>query len=208
MGSTEVQLNAIINDLGVRPQFIGIFDKRFPGFIHKEKPCCAIVNTAGRETGGMHWLAMGWEPASKSFYFFDPFGFSDEKLMQIYQFEYEGLLKRSAIASTSDRCINFIKSKETVQGPHSAACGLFCCMFLHAFVNWPSSPMDKNPTMNLIKGVPNSQLNSPQSRPILFKNQQMLYEFLNKKSQYFRNNRAQIEFDTAFDKVLTTMPKM
>lgn len=202
MGSREEELRAIVRDLGVGPYFLGTFDKRFPGFINKSKPCCAIVNTAGRETGGAHWLALAWFPPAKSFYFFDPFGFSDAKLKQIYQFEYEGLLRRSAITATADGCINLIKSSQSVQGPNSAACGLFCCMFLHAFVHWPQSPMDHNPTMDLLTGVPNTCIMSPRFQVTLKENQDNLYKFLSSHSLYFRSHRPQIERDTAFNKLL------
>ncbi|AQQ73635.1 protease [Harbour porpoise adenovirus 1] len=202
MGSTEDELREIIKDLGVSGKFLGLFDNRFPGFINKHKSCCAIVNTAKRETGGVHWLAIAWDPKSLNFYFFDPFGFSDEKLKQNFNFEYQGLLKRSAISSSSDRCVNLIKSTESVQGPYSAACGLFCCMFLHAFVNWPAYPMDHNPTMDLVKGVPNSKLFDLSSTKIFERNQKNLYEFLNKHSRYYRQHRCYIETQTAFDKML------
>ncbi|ALE15305.1 protease [bottlenose dolphin adenovirus 2] len=200
MGSTEAELMHIVKDLGIS-NFLGTFDKRFPGFIHKFKPCCAIINTAARETGGAHWIALAWEPKSHSFYFFDPFGFADEKLKQYFDFEYNGLLKRSALESTNDRCITLIKSTESVQGPYSAACGLFCCMFLHAFVNWPSHPMEKNPTMDLLKGVPNSKLFLQESENIFYKNQQKLYKFLNKNSMYYRSHKCIIDEKTAFNKL-------
>ncbi|AEW91340.1 protease [Bovine adenovirus 3] len=203
MGSREEELRFILHDLGVGPYFLGTFDKHFPGFISKDRMSCAIVNTAGRETGGVHWLAMAWHPASQTFYMFDPFGFSDQKLKQIYNFEYQGLLKRSALTSTADRCLTLIQSTQSVQGPNSAACGLFCCMFLHAFVRWPLRAMDNNPTMNLIHGVPNNMLESPSSQNVFLKNQQNLYRFLRRHSSHFVKHAAQIESDTAFDKMLT-----
>lgn len=202
MGSSEEELRAIVRDLGVAPYFLGTFDKRFPGFIRQNKRACAIVNTAGRETGGVHWLAFGWEPNTHTFYMFDPFGFSDSKLKQIYQFEYEGLLRRSAIESTGDRCINLVRTDHSVQGPHSAACGLFCCLFLYAFVHFPRDPLDHNPAMGPIQGVANARLDDPASQSILAQNQRHLYQFLASHSAYFRSHRAQIENKTAFDKVL------
>lgn len=200
MGSREEELRAIVRDLGAGPYFLGTFDKRFPGFLDKNKMSCAIVNTAGRETGGRHWLALAWFPPSKSFYFFDPFGFSDSKLKQVYEFEYQGLLKRSALAG--DGCINLVKSVQSVQGPNSAACGLFCCMFLHAFAHWPHTPMEHNPTMDLLTGVPNAGLFSPVYQPTLRENQTQLYRFLASHSAYFRAHRPRIERLTAFDKML------
>lgn len=202
MGSSEEELKAIVKDLGVGPYFLGTFDKRFPGFVSKDKMACAIVNTAGRETGGVHWLAMGWWPQGKLFYMFDPFGFSDQKLKQVYQFEYQNLLKRSALSSTDDHCVTLETSGECIQGPNSAACGLFCCLFLHAFVRWPQHPLDKNPTMGPVFGRPNAELHSSAAQPVFRKNQQYLYAFLAAHSTYFRSHRRDIEFKTAFDKLL------
>ncbi|AMB43158.1 protease [Bat mastadenovirus WIV12] len=201
MGSSESELKHIITDLGVGKYFLGTFDKRFPGFIQKDKPCCAIVNTAYRETGGMHWIAFAWYPPSFTFYMFDPFGFSDEKLKQIYDFEYQNLLKRSALTSTESKCLTFIKSTESVQGGHSAACGLFCCAFLYSFVNYPLNPM-KNPFMKIFKSVPNDKILTPKCQFIFKKNQDNLYHFLSQKSPYFKLNEQKIKCQTNFNKLL------
>lgn len=201
MGSSELELQAMARDLALGPGFLGTFDKRFPGFIKEHRQCCAIVNTADRSTGGVHWLAFGWEPRGRVFYLFDPFGFSDAKLKQIYDFEYQGLMKRSAISSTADRCITFARSDRAVQGPQSAACGLFCLLFLYAFTRWPTDPYDHNPVFGPLQGVPPGQLTSIKSQPALFKNQEFVYSFLYTHSPYFREHESEIKNNTAFDKL-------
>lgn len=203
MGSSEREIRAICADLHVGPNFLGTFDKRFPGFVNKHARSCAIVNTAGRETGGVHWLAFAWEPERSKIYLFDPFGFSDQKLAQFYQFEYQALLKRSALTSTDDRCVELVKNTESVQGPNSAACGLFCCMFLQAFSRWPDSPMDRNPTMDPIRGVSNSRLFDRASQGVFKRNQDVMYSFLQKRSPYFRAHESDIRRNTAFDRAAT-----
>lgn len=201
MGSSESELQAMARDLALKPAFLGTFDKHFPGFINQNRQCCAIVNTADRSTGGVHWLAFGWEPEGRVFYLFDPFGFSDAKLKQLYNFEYEGLMRRSAISSTSDRCITLARSDRAVQGPRSAACGLFCLLFLYAFTRWPNDPYDHNPVFGPLQGVPVDQLHSLKAQPALFRNQQFLYSFLRARSPYFRDHESVIKANTAFDKM-------
>ncbi|AKT26034.1 protease [Equine adenovirus 2] len=199
MGSTETELKRILSDLNVTPLLLGTYDKRFPGFVSKAKPACAIVNTAFRETGGEHWIAMAWYPPNNSFYMFDPFGFSDQKLKQIYDFEYQGLLRRSALTSSKDRCVQLIRSTDTVQGPNSAACGLFCCLFLKSFACYPARPMNGNPIIDIVRGVPNERLTDPSSLPILYRNQENMYAFLENHSPYFVSHEREIKRKTAFD---------
>lgn len=201
MGSSEQELRAIAGDLGLQGSFLGTFDKHFPGFIQREKMSCAIVNTAARHTGGVHWLAFGWFPAKRAFYMFDPFGFSDKKLQQMYHFQYEGLMRRSAIASSPDRCVTLVRTDRAVQGPYSAACGLFCLLFLYAFTRYPEDPLDRNPVFGPLQGVPPEELMSLQAQPILFRNQEFLYSFLRARSPYFRLHENVIRRKTAFDRV-------
>lgn len=195
MGTTEEELRHIVYDLGLAPYYLGSFDKTFPGFINKHKMCCAIVNTALRITGGVHWIAFAWYPPKQLFYIFDPFGFSDTKLNQIYNFQYEKLLKHSALSSSPGGCVTVIKSTDSVQGPNSAACGLFCCLFLYAFVHFPTSAMN-NPIMDIVKGVPNSKLYLPSSQNVFTTNQKNLYTFLHNRCLYFKQNEAQIKLKT------------
>ncbi|BBF72836.1 protease [Mastadenovirus eidoli] len=200
MGSSETEIKSILYDLGVGPYFLGTFDKYFPGFINKNKMCCAIVNTGSRDSGGVHWMAFGWEPKSYSFYMFEPYGFSDSKLKQIYNFEYKKLLKSSAITSSPNRCVTFIKSTETVQGPKSAACGLFCILFLKCFIKYPASPM-ANPIIDPLIAVPNEKMNDPSVQNILYQNQMYVYSYLQDHSPYFAKNSTKIKQNTAFDKI-------
>lgn len=201
MGSCEVELKAIAQDLELFPFFLGTFDKYFPGFINKNKMCCAIVNTASRQTGGVHWLAFGWFPAKQTFYLFDPFGFSDAKLKQLYSFQYEGLMKRSAISSTPDRCITLVRTDKAVQGPYSAACGLFCLLFLYAFTRWPNAPFDKNPAFGPLRAVSSQLLLTPKAQDAFCANQKFLYTFLWKHSAYFRHHADVIMKNTAVNKL-------
>lgn len=201
MGSSENEIKAMAKDLGLNSVFLGTFDKHFPGFINKNAQCCAIVNTGDRQSGGVHWLAFGWEPKGQTFFMFDPFGFSDAKLKQMYDFEYEGLMKRSAIFSTADRCIQLKRNDMAVQGPKSAACGLFCLMFLYAFLHWPWDPFDNNPIFGPLTGIEPRNLFLPKSQAALFKNQEFLYTFLRARSVYFRDHETQIKSNTAFDKL-------
>lgn len=201
MGSCELELKAIARDLQLSPFFLGTFDKYFPGFINKSKMCCAIVNTASRQSGGTHWLAFGWFPAKQTFYLFDPFGFSDAKLKQLYNFEYEGLMKRSAIHSTPNRCVTLVRTDKAVQGPYSAACGLFCLLFLCAFTQWPENPFDKNPVFGPLSGISPRLLFSLNAQTTFCKNQRFLYRFLYKHSAYFRHHADVIIKNTSINKL-------
>lgn len=201
MGTTESELVAIIKDLGLGSMFLGTYDKSFPGFINKRTPCCAIVNTGSRDSGGVHWLAMAWYPPSAVFYMFDPFGFSDAKLLQMYNFQYESLLKRSAIHSTPDRCVTLVKSVDTIQGPYSAACGLYCCLFLYSFSQYPLAAMDGNPIIDIVIGVANNKLKDPSAQPLLKANQDAMYTFLAQHSAFFRSRREDLQSKTAFNMI-------
>nr|WRQ19818.1 MAG: protease [unidentified adenovirus] len=201
MGTNESELKQIVQDLGLGSLFLGTFDKTFPGFIEKHKPCCAIVNTGLRSTGGVHWIAMAWEPKSYFFYLFDPFGFDDKQLLRFYNFRYQHMLKASAITSTPTRCVTLIRNYEAIQGPYSGACGLFCCLFLRAFLKYPFKPMN-NPILDPLSGVAINGLFKPTNLSIFVKNQKYLNAYLEKHSRYFRRHKKEIEVRTAVNVLL------
>ncbi|QIZ64196.1 protease [Guinea pig adenovirus] len=202
MGSCENEIRAIARDLGAGQVFLGTFDSTFPGFIRREKPACAVVNTARRHTGGAHWVAVAWEPVSHTFYMFDPYGFDDQTLKKVFDFSYQTLMKRSALTSTDDRCINVEKSTECVQGPHSAACGLYCCLFVYSFARWPQRALRDSPVMQKLQGVPTRLLQCPAFAPTFHRNQEYLYATLRRLSPYFRNREAAIRERTRVDRLL------
>lgn len=197
-GTTETQLKELVASLHPRHRFLGVFDKSFPGFIDPRRPSSAIVNTGSRASGGMHWIGFAYEPTRRVCYMFDPFGWSDSKLWEIYKFKYESFLRRTGLQQP-DRCITLIKSTESVQCPCSAACGLFSALFIASFDHYPLKPMNGNPIIDVLVGIKHENMYKPQFREVLHRNQQRMYIWFKTHSNYFKCNAAILMRDTALD---------
>lgn len=188
-GSSETELKHLISSLHIpNIGFLGTFDCRFPGFIDKNKKQSAIVNTGPRESGGMHWIAFAWDPASYKMFMFDPLGWTARDLTKYYGFSYQNLLRRSAM-STHDRCVILEKNTQAVQCTCAGSCGLFCVFFLYNFHLCPSSPFSTSIMQNMQGTVPTIK---PLYPYLLHENQNKLYSFLYNKSSYFRKNAQTI----------------
>lgn len=185
-GSSETELRQLIQDLGISGGFLGTFDCRFPGFIQKDKKQTAIVNTGPREQGGVHWIALAWDPTSYKMFLFDPLGWTKGQLRKYYGFSYENLVKRSALTSP-DRCVTLVKNNQAIQCTCAGSCGLFCVLFLYAFSRRPSNPYS-DPLIEKMTGI------APTIHPLcpdkLHHNQAFLYQFLKTQSQYFKKNET------------------
>ncbi|ASU50478.1 protease [Odocoileus adenovirus 1] len=187
-GTSEQELKKLLSSLHLTNGFLGTFDCRFPGFINKEKIQTAIVNTGPREEGGVHWIAMGWDPHYFKMYIFDPLGWKEKQLQSLYNYSYQGMIKRSAL-TTNDHCINVEKNTQAVQCTCSGACGLFCVFFLYCFYNFKGQAF-KNPLFQKLYGALPSL--TPLDPTLLHANQLFVYRFLLKKSLYFQENKEHL----------------
>lgn len=194
MGTSSSELIKMVYSLGIQSNFLGVFDKNFPGFLNPSMRACAIVNTGDVMSGGVHWIAFAYEPSTRTFTMFDPFGFSKLELLKKYQFQYDRMLRNTAISG--GRCIRLVKSTEAVQCPCSAACGLFCVLFLASFCMYPQSPMSHNPIIDIVQGVPHSKLYTSVGISVTHTNQERLYTWLYMYSLYFRNHVDVIKRNT------------
>lgn len=201
-GTTETQLRDLVASLGLRHRFLGVFDNSFPGFLDVTRPASAIVNTGSRASGGMHWIGFAYEPTRRICYMFDPFGWSDPKLWQIYKFKYDVFLRRTGLRQL-DRCITLVKSTEAVQCPCSAACGLFSALFIASFDRYPSRPMNDNPIIDTVVGVRHDKMYNPMYREVLHRNQERMYVWFMQHSSYFRHHAENLKRETA----LNVMPE-
>nr|QPN96246.1 adenovirus endopeptidase [Siadenovirus sp.] len=194
LGTSQSELINIILSLGL-PNFKGVYDKNFPGFINPDRPQYAIVNTGDRSSGGVHWIAFAFDPNSLKFFLFDPFGFSKTELLKRYHFQYTQMMKNTALSGPT-RCVELVRSTQAVQCPCSAACGLFCCLFLASFEMYRNSPMSCNPIIDVVEGVNHKKLLTPEGISITHTNQIRLYDWLYIHSKYFRNHVREIKENT------------
>ncbi|WPS63620.1 protease [Aviadenovirus phalacrocoracidae] len=199
-GTTDSQLRDLVASMHVRHRFLGVFDKNFPGFLHPNERASAIVNTGSRASGGLHWIGFAFEPHGKKCYMFDPFGWSDTKLWELYKFKYEAFMRRTGL-SQRDRCFELIKSNEAVQCPCSAACGLFSALFIASFDRYPLRPMDGNPVIDTVIGVKHENMYKPQFREVLHRNQERMYLWFMKNNPYFRANEERLKSETAIESI-------
>ncbi|QEJ80760.1 protease [Amniota adenovirus 1] len=194
-GTSETEIAEILKDLGIIDKFLGTFDRRFNGFPHSfgrmESTKTAIVNTGYREKGGVHWLALGWNPVTRVLHVFDPLGWRDDQLKRYYDgFTYSDMIRKT---SGKPGCITVRRVGEAVQCSCSGACGLFCVLFLYCFDRNPSKP-ESYITLDKMKGEPPSVISDKWQH--LHRNQDLLYDFLYKNSNYFRRNYSNIVNNT------------
>lgn len=195
LGTSTSELKNIVYSLGLQSNFLGVYDKNFPGFIDINTVSYAIVNTGDYNSGGVHWIAFSFDPVRKKFYMFDPFGWSKRDLLKKYQFQYDRMIKNTALSS-NDRCVTLVKSTEAVQCTCSAACGLFCCLFLASFVHYRWSPLVNNPIIDIVHGIKHSEMYTPYGIYVTHTNQEKLYQWLYANCYYFRCNYVSLEQNT------------
>lgn len=198
-GTSRSELLNIVLSLGL-PNFRGVYDKHFPGFLNPDKVQYAIVNTGDVVSGGMHWIAFAFDPNAYKFYMFDPFGFSNKDLLRRYQFQYKQMMKNTALSNPS-RCVQLFKSTQAVQCPCSAACGLFCCLFLASFEMYRNTPMSCNPIIDVVQGVDHRLLLTPKGTQVTHTNQEKLYDWLYINCKYFRRNVNTIKKETRLNAI-------
>lgn len=194
MGTSSTELTHLVNSLSIT-NFLGVFDKNFPGFLDTSRVACAIVNTGDVSSGGVHWIAFAFDPVSYIFYMFDPFGWSKKELLRIYQFQYDRMVKHTAL-NTPTRCVRLIKSVEAVQCVCSGACGLYCVLFLASFTYFRYSPMSRNPIIDTVDGIPVYMLRTAVGICVTHCNQKKLYKWFYEHSWYFRYNARIITHNT------------
>ena len=197
-GTSESQLRSLVAALHLRHKFLGVFDNSFPGFLDTTRPSSAIVNTGSRESGGMHWIGFAFDPRVKKCYMFDPFGWSDKKLWEIYKVKYDNMMRRTGL-SQSDRCFELVRSVDAVQCPCSAACGLFSVLFIASFDRYPSSPMNNNPIIDVVVGVNHDNMYKKPFIEILHRNQERMYHWMMLNNSYFRMHKDLLERDTSIN---------
>ncbi|ADP30823.1 protease [Skua adenovirus 1] len=199
MGTSDTELKHLCKSLGIT-NFIGVFDRNFPGFLDTSRVACAIVNTGDFSSGGVHYIAYAFDPNSFKFYMFDPFGWSKKDLLKIYQFQYDRMVKYTAL-NTPTRCVRLIKSIQAVQCLCSGACGLYCVLFLASFTYYRHSPMGKNPIIDVVDGIPISMLNTPYGTCVTHCNQRKLYDWFYVHSMYFRKHVRRITHNTRINSI-------
>lgn len=197
-GTSESEIRHLMRDLGIIDKFLGTFDRRFDGFVrqfaHRNSYKTAIVNTGYREQGGIHWLALAWDPYRRVIHIFDPLGWKDKQLSRYYDgFSYDRMIKNTAGIRG---CITARRVGEAVQCSCSGACGLFCVMFLYAFDKCPSCP-EAYWILDRMKGE--TPALKPRHWRDLHRNQRLLYRFLYANSQYFREHYDRMEKNTRLD---------
>ncbi|QEJ80775.1 protease [Southern Psittacara leucophthalmus aviadenovirus] len=194
-GTTETELRALVGAMQLHHQFLGVFDNTFPGFLNPARPASAIVNTGSRRSGGMHWIAFAFDPASKKCYMFDPFGWSDRSLWDIYRVKYDSLMRRTGL-SQPDKCFKLVRSVECVQCPCSAACGLFSALFIAAFDRYRYKPMLGNPIIDVVVGVDHANMYKPAFQEVLHRNQERMYHWFQTHNPYFAANSQRLREET------------
>lgn len=199
-GTSSSELITLVRSLGLGSYFLGVYDKHFPGFLNDRRLAYAIVNTGDYMSGGLHWIAFAYDPNGRKFYIFDPFGWSKKELWKFYKFQYDRIVRRTALQN--GRCIKLVRSVDTVQCPCSAACGLYCVLFLASFYYFRNSPMYNNPIIDVVTGVPHSKMKSSYGIAILHCNQERLYNWLYYNSVYFRDNELEIKRNTRINSIL------